>query len=687
MVMEIIILNTMISAKRSLLLLISIWCSLQLSFGQQQKIADSLAKIYQSGSYSDGETLPLLEALSFNEITDLGKGLRYADKLIELSKKSGNKNYQRIGYFLKGNKLRLQGELDKALDAYFKCTELSKELKNAGGEGECYGAIGDIYSMANNFDNAYTYYQKAIRILTNQKAKQVSLAAVISNAGDLFLKNSKYDSALLYFNNAKSVFEKAGNKTGIGYCLGNIGMVYANIGNTTLAQNNMNKAIEMLEEAQDYYPICVYLISIADIFEKNGERTEALNYLRRSLQLAQQTGLKEQIAEASLKLSNWYEKEGNEAEAYQYYKMHITYRDSVNNLMAYQKMFNLRIDFEQAQSQSEVSLLKQQKRNQRNLLILLGIILLLAISILFIVFRSNSHKRKSFEILKKQKQEIDLQRAKAEDALNTLKQTQKQLIQSAKMASLGELTAGIAHEMKNPLNFINNFSEVTIELLDELKEKVITKLPGEDKEDAENIVSDIESNLNKILQHGKRADSIVQGMLQHSGQTSGRKELVDINMLADECIRLSYHGLNAREKSVISRVHTVFDQSVGMFEAVPQDIGRVLLNLFQNAYYAVIKKKDMLLEPYEPEVKVSTKRAGQNIEIRVRDNGTGVSANLLDKIFQPFFTTKPTGQGTGLGLSLCHDIIEAHGGTISVDSTEGQYTEFIIVLPAPIESD
>jgi signal transduction histidine kinase len=345
-------------------------------------------------------------------------------------------------------------------------------------------------------------------------------------------------------------------------------------------------------------------------------------------------------------------------------------------------MYDLRTDFELSQKQNEVNLLNQQKRNQRNLLLLLGIILLLAIVILFILFRSNRHKRKSFEILKKQKQQTDLQRAKAEDALKELKQTQKQLIHSAKMASLGELTAGIAHEMKNPLNFVNNFSEVTIELLDELKEKTIFKLPATDKEDTESILSDIEANLNKILQHGKRADSIVQGMLQHSGQTSGNKEPVDINMLADECIRLSYHGLNVREKSLISKVHTTFDKSIGMFEAVPQDIGRVFLNLFQNAYYAVIKKKDALQERFEPEITISTRRAGENIEIRVRDNGTGISANVLDKIFQPFFTTKPTGQGTGLGLSLCHDIIEAHGGSIQVDSKEGEYTEFVILLPA-----
>jgi signal transduction histidine kinase len=658
------------------------WCSFQLSFGQQQSIADSLAKIYKRGNQSDSEKIYLLKELSYNEITDLNKGLKYAEELIALALKTGSRNDLRVGYFLKGNKKRLRNELDEALDAYFQCAEISRELKNVKGEGEAYGAVGDVYAIAGNFDNAYTYYLKAISTLKGRQEYHNSLASVILNAGDLFRKNHKYDSAIHYFEEAQSIFEKAGNSTGIAYSIGNLGMVYGDMGNSTRAEANMTKAIQMLEVAQDYYPICLYLISMADLCEKRGERNKALDYTRRSLELAEQIGLKEQIAEASLKLSEWYEKEGNESEAYHYYKKHIIYRDSVNNLLSTQKMYDLRTDFELSQKQNEVNLLNQQKRNQRNLLLLLGIILLLAIVILFILFRSNRHKRKSFEILKKQKQQTDLQRAKAEDALKELKQTQKQLIHSAKMASLGELTAGIAHEMKNPLNFVNNFSEVTIELLDELKEKTIFKLPATDKEDTESILSDIEANLNKILQHGKRADSIVQGMLQHSGQTSGNKEPVDINMLADECIRLSYHGLNVREKSLISKVHTTFDKSIGMFEAVPQDIGRVFLNLFQNAYYAVIKKKDALQERFEPEITISTRRAGENIEIRVRDNGTGISANVLDKIFQPFFTTKPTGQGTGLGLSLCHDIIEAHGGSIQVDSKEGEYTEFVILLPA-----
>jgi signal transduction histidine kinase len=267
-------------------------------------------------------------------------------------------------------------------------------------------------------------------------------------------------------------------------------------------------------------------------------------------------------------------------------------------------------------------------------------------------------------------------------SLEELKSTQAQLIQSEKMASLGELTAGIAHEIQNPLNFMNNFSEVNTELIDELQ----TELKSGNSEEAINIAQDIKENEQKINYHGKRADSIVKGMLQHSRASSGQKELTDINKLADEYVRLSYHGMRAKDKSFNAEFKTDFDESIGKINVVPQDIGRVLLNLFNNAFYAVNEKKKTGGENYQPTVSIITKHllsppGGGGIEIRVSDNGNGIAQNIVDKIFQPFFTTKPTGQGTGLGLSLAYDIIKAHGGEIKVETKEGESSEFIMVLP------
>jgi signal transduction histidine kinase len=277
--------------------------------------------------------------------------------------------------------------------------------------------------------------------------------------------------------------------------------------------------------------------------------------------------------------------------------------------------------------------------------------------------------------------ELVAQKEELQSTLEHLQATQAQLVQREKMASLGELTAGIAHEIQNPLNFVNNFSEVSTELMTELKEEVVAG----NKEDVLAIAEDITQNLEKIYHHGKRADSIVKGMLQHSRASSGEKQLTDLNALVDEYLRLSYHGLRAKDKEFNANLVTHFDPSLGKVEVVPQEIGRVLLNLFNNAFYATGQKKSQLngkADSYQPEVRVSTSQQDGKIQICVHDNGIGIPETIKGKIFQPFFTTKPTGEGTGLGLSLSYDIItKRHAGELIVHSQEGISTEFIIMLP------
>ncbi len=295
--------------------------------------------------------------------------------------------------------------------------------------------------------------------------------------------------------------------------------------------------------------------------------------------------------------------------------------------------------------------------------------------------RFNDLKIAEAHALQAEKDLIAIKEAKqkAEQALGELQATQKQLIQSEKMASLGELTAGIAHEIQNPLNFVNNFSEVSKELLDEMK----VAIEKGDAVEAKEIMNDVIQNLEKINHHGKRADGIVKGMLQHSRSSSGQKEPTDINALCDEYLRLAFHGLRAKDKSFNATMETDFDESIGNINVVPQDIGRVILNLITNAFYAVNEKKasaGSVGQRYEPTVTVNTKKINDQVEISVKDNGNGISQKILDKIFQPFFTTKPTGQGTGLGLSLSYDIIKAHGGELRVKTKESEGSEFIISL-------
>ena len=283
-----------------------------------------------------------------------------------------------------------------------------------------------------------------------------------------------------------------------------------------------------------------------------------------------------------------------------------------------------------------------------------------------------NRKNKELQIL------VDERTTELRTSLEELKAAQAQLVQSEKMASLGELTAGIAHEIQNPLNFVNNFSEVNTELVDELQ----SELKSGNTEEAISISNDIKENSEKINHHGNRAGDIVKGMLQHSRTSTGKKEPTNINSLADEYLRLSYHGLRAKDKSFIAEMKTDFDQTIGNINIIPQDIGRVLLNLYNNAFYAVTEKKEQQPKGYEPTVSVRTKKMGDKIEIRVKDNGIGIPQKVVDKIFQPFFTTKPTGVGTGLGLSLSYDIVKALGGEIKVETIEGEGSEFIILISA-----
>ncbi|RAI95122.1 sensor histidine kinase [Algoriphagus yeomjeoni] len=306
-------------------------------------------------------------------------------------------------------------------------------------------------------------------------------------------------------------------------------------------------------------------------------------------------------------------------------------------------------------------------------------------------FRKSQKLKDALEIqVAERTAEITAQKESLEKTLHELRAAQSQLVHSEKMASLGELTAGIAHEIQNPLNFVNNFSELNKELLEELK----VELAKGDLDEIKLIVSDLEANEEKIVHHGKRADAIVKGMLQHSRSSTGVKEPTNINELADEYLRLSYHGLRAKDKSFNASMETDFDDEVGTVAVIPQEIGRVILNLVNNAFYAVSEKKKQLItidselaSTYKPTVWLSTKRTTNGVEIRVKDNGTGMPDSVKDKIFQPFFTTKPTGLGTGLGLSLSYDIVKAHGGELSVTSQTSElengqesWTEFFISL-------
>jgi two-component system NtrC family sensor kinase len=414
---------------------------------------------------------------------------------------------------------------------------------------------------------------------------------------------------------------------------------------------------------------------IAEAYQKLGKSDSVIYYARKGFEEAKLDRNPDLVQRATTLLTDQYKLKGDFKNAFYYQQVTQTAKDSLFSQQKTLQVQNLAYNEEQRKQEEHAAEIAYQNRVRFYLLLgVIGVFVLIAVILLF----ANSQRKKANGVLKRQNDQIEAQRKDLEKTITDLRNTQRQLIQSEKMASLGELTAGIAHEIQNPLNFVNNFSEVNTELIEEMELEFdkgsITGMKP--------LISDIKANQEKISQHGKRADFIVKGMLQHSRASTGEKQLTNINLLADEFFKLSFHGLRAKDKSFNAEMVTGFDPDLPKVNVVQQDIGRVLLNLINNAFYAVNQKAKTGKPDYKPTVELSTSHSNGHIEIKVRDNGNGIPENVKDKIMQPFFTTKPTGEGTGLGLSLSYDIVvKGHNGKINIESKEGEGSEFIIDLP------
>ena len=378
-------------------------------FAQNQKVADSLVKIYHKNSLANSEKLELLRNLSFNEVNNLELSLKYADELIALSQLEKNYLYLHRGYYQKGNKNRLRGDLDKALNAFFKSVEAAIKAKFIIGEGVAYMAIADVYSIMGNADNAEIYYNKSIHLL-RKTDDSISLASALLNAGDEYSKNKKYNLALKYFKESSIIFDNADYLIGTAYSLGNIGMIHAKLGNNNLAKTYISKAIKILEELKDYYAISEYLTYMSDIYLALNDWKTSLSYAKRSLDLAQKYGLKEQISNANLKLSQLHQKTGNMAASFAYYKNHIAYRDSLTNLKSMQQMADIRTNYEVSQKQTEVDLLekdseiqKLKDKRQQNIIYITAISLFLVLVITIGFYRRYKFVKKTNSIIEEEK--------------------------------------------------------------------------------------------------------------------------------------------------------------------------------------------------------------------------------------------------------------------------------------------
>jgi two-component system NtrC family sensor kinase len=524
-----------------------------------------------------------------------------------------------------------------------------------------YHQLGNIWSGAGNLEKAIEYYKKEIRVSESLNNIE-GLVTSNMNIGSIYFEMGKLDAAFIYFTRALENANLTGYKTYAGYILNDIGIIYLKKGQLDSAKQYYQKSLLVNKEQNNITGEIYTTQSFASLYEKEAQADSMLYYASAALRLATNFKQATALSTSAGLVSNAWKMKGNTDSAFTYLGISKRLGDSLN-----EDLSNKRNQFQNANFEEQLRLEKvaqqsvAEKNNIRTIALLAGLRLLSVLA--FVFYRNNRQKQKANSVLEK--------------TLTDLKSTQAQLIQSEKMASLGELTAGIAHEIQNPLNFVNNFSEVSNELIDEMKEE----LKKGNYDDANEIADDVKQNLEKIIHHGQRAADIVKGMLQHSRSSSGVKEPTDIIVLCDEYLRLSYHGLRAKDKSFNASMKTDFDNSIGNINIIPQDIGRVILNLITNAFYVVDEKKKSGIEKYEPTVSFSTKTGNDKIEIRVSDNGNGIPQKVLDKIFQPFFTTKPTGQGTGLGLSLSYDIVKAHGGEIKVETEEGVGARFIIQLP------
>ena len=562
-----------------------------------------------------------------------------------------------------------QSDFRTALDHYLKALAIRQQIGDKPGTAFSLTRVGDMYAKLNQLTEALNYYQQAYK-LTQTLGRSQNLLDVTIAIGDLYKKQGNYKEALNYYHLSLRAEEDSRGRDGIIISYRRLGEIYLLQKDYDLSLENFQKALENIYKKNSPESSSV-LYLIAKVYFEMGDYVKALENANTSMETARKNKRYTALKDASFLLSQIYAATNDYQKAYQYQLQYDEAKDSVLNEDLNKRLASLQQSFEIKNRQTQIDLLNRDKQlkeselnreKQQRYAFIIGILLFLVLVI--VLARNNWQKQQSNRLLK--------------NTLSNLKATQSQLIQSEKMASLGELTAGIAHEIQNPLNFVNNFSEVNGELLKELK----AEAEKGNLDEVKSIAKDIEFNSEKINHHGKRADAIVKGMLQHSRTSSGQKEPTDINALADEYLRLAYHGLRAKDKSFNATVKINFDDSIGKINIVPPEIGRVILNLINNAFYAVDEKKKLNQNGYEPTVSVSTKKNNGKVEIKVSDNGNGIPQKVIDKIFQPFFTTKPTGQGTGLGLSLSYDIVKAHGGELKVETKEGEGSEFIIQLSA-----
>jgi signal transduction histidine kinase len=640
--------------------------------GQENNSNELLRKL-ETASEDTNRVWLLLDAAQAYYFSKPDSCLMLSLQGLELSRQLSFKSGEIVALNTAGEAYRFLGDYPHSLEVQFKARQLNQVRKNIEGEAIDMGYIGFTYLEMGEYRQALQYLLPA-KTIHAQVNNTIMESFVSSHIGHCYTFLDKPDSALTYNMEALSLLEFEAYPPLRTLVYDRLGIMYEKAGNFTAALDWYHKALFYANISGIKVNISRSQKLLASLHFTGGQADSAIYYARLAYANSKGDLQKPHTLDASLLLSKIFYQKNEIDSAYYYQGIAMAVKDSIYGADQFRKLQLLMLD-EQKRKQD---LIKEQTayRNKIKyvaLFLLLGFLAILAI----VQRRNNLHKQKI-------NQELNHKKENLENTLSALKSAQSQLIQSEKMASLGELTAGIAHEIQNPLNFVNNFAEINNELIADLKDAT----EQNDQREILRLADQLKENQEKIKLHGKRADGIVKSMLQHSRAGSGSKEMTDVNKMVDEYVRLSFHGMRARDKSFNTELDIRLDPALGKIPLLPQDFGRVLLNLLNNAFYSVNEKKKISGESYKPKVSISTQLSGpwnghlNSLQLVIADNGKGIPAVNKEKIFQPFFTTKPTGEGTGLGLSLSYDIIRnGHDGSLSVESVEGEGAEFMILLP------
>jgi signal transduction histidine kinase len=632
-----------------------------------------------------------------SRVSNWEEAIKNIDSGLIIAKKYNYKIHLGNLYYTLGMHYGMKGNYSEALRNYYSTLKIAEEIHDKQFIADCFYSLAEVHSWQGAHSEALKYGNASLK-LSKEINDRWRTANACNIVGWQYSRLGKYQEALQQFFTALKLWQDlkaaGGDNSGIRYSYNSIGNIYEEQAEVAKSSGDEIDALKKLKHAKENYlnalneigegdpaTRALNYLDLGNVEIKLNNIPDANKYLEKGLQFAISIKSKENIKTGYSRLAQLDSLQGNFKDAYEHYKLFTLYRDSLVNEESTRKSVESKIAYEfdkkEAVTKAEQSRNDAEVRRTKKMQVLvttsLSVLVLAILVIALMQYKNSRQKQKANLLLQNKNQTI-------ENTLSELQSTQTQLIQSAKLASLGELSAGVAHEIQNPLNFVNNFSDVNSELIAEMKQEI----EKGNMEQVKAIADDIAENEEKISHHGKRADAIVKGMLQHSRVSSGKKELTNLNALAEEYLRLSYHGMRAKDNRFNVTFKTEFDENIGGVNVIPQDFGRVLLNLYNNAFYSVLEKKKLLNGTFEPTVCVSTKKFEHKVELSIKDNGTGIPEKVVDKIYQPFFTTKPTGQGTGLGLSLSYEIVKAHGGEINMESKEGEYANFIIVLPLVI---